>query len=96
MIEATVPDATVTLADGAGPDTRTYRVSFAKVASRPARLRAAVDRPARHRGAARAPTRAHGLTIEDFLSSRFQRIMRIRELLDTGALDADLRWRVVA
>ena len=52
MIEQTVPDATVTLADGAGPDTRTYRVSFAKVATRPARLRAAVDRPARDRGAA--------------------------------------------
>ena len=56
MIEATVPDATVTLANGAGPDTRTYRVSFAKVAPRPPRLRAAVDRPARDRGAARAPT----------------------------------------
>ena len=36
--------------------------------------------------------RAHGLTIEDFLSSRFQRIMRIRELLDAGELDEDLRW----
>ena len=53
MIEATVPDATVTLANGAGPDTRTYRVSFAKVTQRPPRLRAAVDRPARDRGAAR-------------------------------------------
>ena len=30
---------------------------------------------------------AHGLTLEDFLSSRFQRIMRIRELLDAGRLD---------
>jgi hypothetical protein len=35
----------------------------------------------------------HGLTIDDFLSSRFQRIMRIRELLDAGELDEDLRWR---
>ena len=34
----------------------------------------------------------HELTIEDFLSSRFQRIMRIRELLDAGELDEDLRW----
>lgn len=91
MIEQTVPNATVTLADGAGPDTRTYRVSFAKVrAGLPAfeplwtvergieELLAAYDE--------------HGLTIEAFLSSRFQRIMRIRELLDAGELDEDLRW----
>ena len=58
MIEQTVPDATVTLADGAGPDTRTYRVSFEKVAPRAARLRAAVDRPARDRGAAARLRRA--------------------------------------
>ena len=36
---------------------------------------------------------AHGLTLEEFVSSRFQRIMRIRELLDTGELDEDLRRR---
>jgi nucleoside-diphosphate-sugar epimerase len=93
MIEATVPDATVTLANGAGPDTRTYRVSFAKVASG---LPGFAPQWTVQRGIEEllAAYGAHDLTIEDFLSSRFQRIMRIQELLDTGALNPDLRWRV--
>ncbi len=91
MIEQTVPGATVTLADGAGPDTRTYRVSFAKVgAGLPGfQPRWTVQRGIEELLSAYA---AHGLTLEDFLSSRFQRIMRIRELLDAGRLDEDLRW----
>ena len=95
MIEATVPGATVTLAGGAGPDTRSYRVSFAKVARGLPGFepRWTVQRGIEELLAAYAD---HDLTIEDFLSSRFQRIMRIQELLDTGALDPDLRWRVVA
>ena len=95
MIEATVPGASVSLADGAGPDTRTYRVSFAKVAER---LPGFVPQWTVQRGIEEllAAYADHDLTIEDFLSSRFQRIARIQELLDTGALDPDLRWRVVA
>ncbi len=30
MVEATVPGSTVTFAEGASPDKRSYRVSFAK------------------------------------------------------------------
>ena len=95
MIEATVPGATVTLADGAGPDTRTYRVSFAKVTER---LPGFAPQWTVQRGIEEllAAYAAHGLTIDAFLSSRFQRIMRIRELLDAGELDADLRRRVAA
>jgi nucleoside-diphosphate-sugar epimerase len=92
MIEATVPGASVTLANGAGPDTRTYRVSFAKVTRG---LPAFEPQWTVQRGIEEllAAYGAHGLTIEDFLSSRFQRVIRIRELLDAGELDDDLRWR---
>jgi nucleoside-diphosphate-sugar epimerase len=92
MIEQTVPDAAVTLANGAGPDTRTYRVSFEKVGRE---LPGFDPQWTVQRGIEEllAAYDAHGLTIEDFLSSRFQRIMRIRELLDAGELDQDLRWR---
>jgi hypothetical protein len=88
-----VPDATVTLANGAGPDSRTYRVSFAKVASG---LPGFQPQWTVQRGIEEllAAYGAHDLTIDDFLSSRFQRILRIQELLDTGALNPDLRWRV--
>jgi nucleoside-diphosphate-sugar epimerase len=91
MIEQTVPNATVTLAEGAGPDTRTYRVSFAKVTRD---LPAFAPQWTVQRGIEEllAAYSGHALTIEDFLSSRFQRIMRIRELLDAGQLDQDLRW----
>jgi nucleoside-diphosphate-sugar epimerase len=91
MIEQTVPDASVTLAEGAGPDTRTYRVSFAKVS---AGLPGFEPQWTVQRGIEEllAAYDEHDLTIEDFLSSRFQRIMRIRELLDAGDLDEDLRW----
>jgi nucleoside-diphosphate-sugar epimerase len=92
MIEQTVPDAAVTLANGAGPDTRTYRVSFEKVGRE---LPGFAPQWTVQRGIEEllGAYDAHGLTIEDFLSSRFQRIMRIRELLDAGELDQDLRWR---
>ena len=91
MIERTVPGATVSLAQGAGPDTRTYRVSFEKARSE---LPGFEPLWTVQRGIEEllAAYDEHGLTIEDFLSSRFQRIMRIRELLDAGALDEDLRW----
>jgi nucleoside-diphosphate-sugar epimerase len=91
MIEQSVPAATVTLAHGAGPDTRTYRVSFAKVARQ---LPGFQPQWTVRQGIEEllAAYEQHGLTIEDFLSSRYQRIMRIRELLDAGALDEDLRW----
>jgi hypothetical protein len=34
----------------------------------------------------------HGLAAEDLTGARFQRIARIRSLLESGRLDADLRW----
>ena len=36
----------------------------------------------------------HGTSAEEFLSSQFIRLKRIRELQATGALDEMLRWRV--
>ncbi|HYH90647.1 MAG TPA: SDR family oxidoreductase [Solirubrobacteraceae bacterium] len=92
MIEATVPDAKVTLAPGASPDRRSYRVDFSKSA------RLFTPRWSVQRGIDEmlAAYDAAGLTLEQFLSPRFQRIARIRELVEAGELDADLRRRVRA
>ncbi len=92
MVEETVPDATVTLASGASPDKRNYRVSFEKIGRA---LPGFQPQWTVQRGIEELleAYRGHGLTLEDFLSSRFQRIQRIRELLDAGRLDDDLRWR---
>ena len=92
LIEAAMPEASVTFAAGASPDKRSYRVSFAK---------AARDLPGfQPRWTVEAGIkeilgayRDCGLTLEALLSSQFQRVVRVRELLDAGELDEDLRWR---
>ena len=92
MIEATVPGTAVTLAPGASPDKRSYRVDFAK-AGRLFTPRWTVQRGIEEMVAA---YRAAGLTLDAFLSPRFLRIARIRELVEAGELDAELRRRVRA
>ena len=92
MIEATVPDSTVTLAPGASPDKRSYRVSFAK-SERLFTPQWTVQRGIEQMLAAYT---AKQLTLEQFLSPRFQRIGRLLELVEAGELDAELRRRVRA
>jgi nucleoside-diphosphate-sugar epimerase len=92
MVEATVPNSRVTFAEGASPDKRSYRVSFAKAANHLPGFEAAwtVQRGIEE---AYEAYRAQGLTIDEFLTPRFLRIKRVRELIDAGLLDDELRWR---
>jgi nucleoside-diphosphate-sugar epimerase len=94
-IAAMVKEATgarVTLAPGAGPDTRSYRVDFAK-AKRLFEPRWTVRQGVEELLGA---YRAHALTLDDFLSPRFQRLARLQELVEAGELDDALRRRVPA
>ena len=90
MVRDAVPGSTVSLAEGAGPDLRNYRVDFSKLAgtfpdlSLRWSVREGVDE------LAGAYTK-YGLTYEDFVSSRFVRLRRIRELLSAGVVDEMLR-----
>ena len=90
MVRDAVPGSNVSFADGAGPDLRNYRVDFAKLnetfpdLSLRWNVREGVDE------LARAYTQ-HGFTYDDFASSRFVRLRRIRELLSAGLLDPMLR-----
>jgi nucleoside-diphosphate-sugar epimerase len=90
LVREAVPGSAVSFAEGAGPDIRNYRVDFAKlhttfpdlnmrwsVRDGIAELAAAYDK--------------YGLTYEDFTSSRYVRLRRIRELLDSGLVDEMLR-----
>jgi nucleoside-diphosphate-sugar epimerase len=91
IVEEVVPGSRIVFAAGAGPDRRSYRVSFAKLARafpelRPRwTVRASVEEML-------AAYREHGLTIADFRGSRFMRIARIKELMAAGRLDEALRW----
>ena len=40
--------------------------------------------------------RSYGLTLEEFIGPRFTRLLHIRELMQAGLLDDDLRRRVPA
>jgi nucleoside-diphosphate-sugar epimerase len=92
MVRDTVPGSTVTLAANAGPDLRDYRVDFSKLTGTfpDLRLRWHV-----REGVAElldSYTR-YGLTHDDFASSRYVRLRRIRDLLAAGEVDEMLRRR---
>jgi nucleoside-diphosphate-sugar epimerase len=92
IVEEVVPGSRIALAAGAGPDKRSYRVSFAKLARAFPELRPrwTVRASAEQMLAA---YREHGLRIEDFEGSRFMRIARLKELTAEGRLDEALRWK---
>ena len=90
IVGEVVPGSVVTLADGASPDIRNYRVNCDKIAQTlPAfqpqwTVRKAVEE-------LYEAYLAHGLELDDFLSRRFMRIKHVRELQDEGVLDDQLR-----
>jgi nucleoside-diphosphate-sugar epimerase len=90
MVRDVVPGSTVSLADSAGPDLRNYRVDFSKLTGTfpDLCLRWSVREGVEELVSAYSK---YGLTYEDFLSSRFVRLRRIRELLSTGIVDEMLR-----
>jgi nucleoside-diphosphate-sugar epimerase len=90
LVREAVPGSRVSLADNAGPDLRDYRVDFSKLAGTfpDLDLRWRVQDGVDELVGAYA---ANGLTYDDFLSSRFVRLRRIRELLSAGLVDEMLR-----
>jgi nucleoside-diphosphate-sugar epimerase len=90
MVRDAVPGSTVTLAEGAGPDLRNYRVDFSKLDDTfpDLKLRWTVREGIEELAGAYA---TYGMTLDDFNSSRYVRLRRIRELLDAGAVDEMLR-----
>ena len=90
MVRDAVPGSTVSLAEGAGPDLRNYRVDFSKLAGTfpDLSLRWSVREGVEELAGAYTK---YGLTYDDFVSSRFVRLRRIRELLSAGVVDEMLR-----
>ena len=90
MVRDAVPGSTVTLAEGAGPDLRNYRVDFAKLDDTfpGLKLRWSVREGIEELAEAYAK---YSMTLDDFNSSRYVRLRRIRELLTAGTVDEMLR-----
>ena len=90
LVRDAVPGSRLSFAEGAGPDLRNYRVDFAKLdATFPdLKLNWTVRDGIDELAAAYAQA---GLTYDDFQSSRFVRLRRIRELLSAGDVDELMR-----
>jgi nucleoside-diphosphate-sugar epimerase len=94
LVGQVVPDSVVTVSDEAFNDLRNYRVNCDKLAEAVGfRIKWTVLDGIRELYEA---YRTHGLTLEDLEGTRFMRINRVKELLGSGQLDADLRWTTVA
>lgn len=92
IVTAVVPGCTLSFASDAGPDTRSYRVDFSKLARvlPAARPRRDARSGAEELYALLAPSR---LSVEEFEGPRYQRIAHIRHLMNAGVIDAGLRHR---
>jgi nucleoside-diphosphate-sugar epimerase len=90
LVRDAVPGSRVSLAEGAGPDLRDYRVDFSKLAGAfpDLDLRWGVRDGVNELAGAYA---SHGLTYDDFAGPRFVRVRRIRELMSAGLVDDMLR-----
>jgi nucleoside-diphosphate-sugar epimerase len=90
MVRRKVDGSRVSFADGAGPDLRNYRVDFSKLSSTFPALSLLWDLEAGVDELVAAYTEA-GFNYDDFTSSRFVRLRRVRELLEAGAIDEMFR-----
>jgi nucleoside-diphosphate-sugar epimerase len=91
IVATVVPGCAIEFADDAGPDTRSYRVSFEKIRRKLPAFKPQWDARAGAEQLYRA-YRSSGLTLQEFEGPRYQRIGHIKKLLADGTLDAELRY----
>jgi nucleoside-diphosphate-sugar epimerase len=92
IVEQVVPGSRVRYAEGAGPDSRCYRVDCEKLPSLVPEFR---PEWTVRRGAEELYDQyvRASLTLEEFESSRFLRLAHVRQLQDAGTIDGNLRRR---
>ncbi|MEU4601865.1 SDR family oxidoreductase [Kribbella sp. NPDC023972] len=90
MVRDAIPGSTLSIADGAGPDLRNYKVDFSKLNDTfpDLRLQWTVRKGVDELAAA---YERHGLTQADFDSAQFVRLRRIQQLRSAGLVDDQLR-----
>jgi nucleoside-diphosphate-sugar epimerase len=90
IVADVVPGCGLEFAPDAGPDKRSYRVSFERIARLLPEFKPLWDV---RRGAEQlyAAYRSSGLTLQEFEGPRYQRIAHIKKLLVEGVLDRNLR-----
>jgi nucleoside-diphosphate-sugar epimerase len=91
IVAEIVPNCEIEYAADAGPDKRSYRVSFEKIKSRLPQFRPQWDAKKGAEQLYKAYQTSH-LTLEEFEGPRYQRIGHIKKLMAEGMLDAKLRY----
>jgi len=91
IVAKIVPDCEIEYATDAGPDRRSYRVSFEKIGRKLPQFKPRWDAK---KGAEQLyeAYQASRLTLEEFEGPRYQRIGHIKKLIAEGILGADLRY----
>jgi len=91
MVRDAVPGSVLSIADGAGPDPRCYRVDFSKIRRALPQFNPSwdVERGIRQ---LRDAFLTVGITRDDLEGDRFLRIKTILRLLQERRIDSDLRW----
>jgi nucleoside-diphosphate-sugar epimerase len=95
IVAQVVPGCTLEFADDAGPDKRSYRVSFEKIKRKLPAFRPQWDARMGAEQLYKA-YRTCGVTLEEFEGPRYQRIGHIKKLLAERILNDDLRDSVPA
>ncbi len=92
IVKETVPGCEIAYAEGAGPDVRCYRADFSKIGRMLPGFRPQWDA---RKGARQLydAYRRIGLRLEDFEGPRYRRIDQLKDLVASGHLGSDLRWR---
>ena len=93
IIEAVVPAAKATFAEGGGPDKRSYQVDCSKIRRVLPDFEPKWTVPLGVAELYEAYTR-HGLTFDEFTGTKYLRIKRVQQLQEAGAVDDSLRWLV--
>jgi nucleoside-diphosphate-sugar epimerase len=91
IVAEIVPNCEIEYATDAGPDKRSYRVSFEKIKNKLPQFKPQWDAK---RGAEQLykAYQASGLTLDEFEGPRYQRIGHIKKLMAVGIIDAELRY----
>jgi nucleoside-diphosphate-sugar epimerase len=95
MVKDVVPASRIKYAEGGSPDPRCYRVDCSKLARTLPEFK---PQWTVQRGIEQLykSYKAHGLTLDEFLGTKYMRIKHIKKLQDAGQLDTTLRWQTSA
>ncbi len=92
LVKATVPSSHIEYSQGGGVDSRSYRVDCGKLARTVPEFKPRWNARLGARQLYEA-CRGANLSLDDFEGPRYRRVRHIKELLQTGRIDATLRWR---